>query len=144
MLGIRNPIDASFPGFVPSVHPVGYVERAVVTKIAVSHKDLPKKVSPVNDLETGASRLHRKGMHTAAGSPSEVTHEETTLVLFAKPSPRIVRQAGWPIADVRQRRENVRDLSIRIAHTFGKPWPTQIWSIKKLPANPPSAVAALH
>jgi hypothetical protein len=65
------------------------------------------------------------------------------LVARRQTDARIVGKAGRAVADVGDGRERPRDLRIGIAHALGKPWAARVGRVDELPADAPSAVAAL-
>src|SRR5262249_56803319 len=55
--GVRDLVDAAFARHVPALDPIGDVERAVGTEVAVGCQDRPDERVNVGYLERGSFRL---------------------------------------------------------------------------------------
>ena len=108
-LRIRDLEDPARPRLRPAGHPVGPVERAVGSELAVGRQHAGHELVQIDDLEAGSLRLRRQRPDdAAAGAAGEVGGEEVIAILIGQADAGIVRDAGGAVAEMGQRRRHVR------------------------------------
>ena len=140
-----QPIHAALASLVPALDPVREPQRAVGPEVAVGDERAPQELLERVELEARALRLHREGVHAGvARVATEVADEERVRVRTAERRAGVVRESAWAVADVGERRDDVRRLAleVRLPQALVVPRPAQVGLGDPLVRLPPAGVHA--
>ena len=121
---------------------------AIVAKFHVRHQRAPHQLASALRGEVRALGSVANGVDpAAAGTATEVAHEERVLILITQAHAGIIGETRRTVADVRDGRYAMSCLAVRETHALVQPRAAAggpRCALEELPADAPAGVAAFH
>ena len=142
---VEDLVQTAFVRFVPAFDPIADIKCAVGAEIDVGREQGPKKLFRIDDLERRSFRLDREASDAALTAASAEIGQEEVLahILGKKRHAGIIRQSRRAVADVHQRRQEIKR-GVRgqgMPKFLGVPDASAVGFLDELIADPPTAVS---